>query len=143
MPDFKDGYQTLTTFALDSDVQLWQKTVKPIGLSGGGAIDTTTMSNNNVRTKYPKSLYDITDSNMSCAWNALFYDEAIAMINQNQLITTTFPDTSTVAWWGWLDTFEPDDMEEGEHPTAQVGLIASNVHETTKAETLPVYTAAA
>ena len=137
--DFKDGYQTLTTFALDANFKFWEKTNKPIGVSSGGAIDTTTQHNTTVRTKHPKALIDITDSTMNGAWAHATYAEVMAMVGKNQQITTTFPDGSTTVWWGWIDAFEPDDMEEGEHPTASLTLMASNQDDAC-VEQVPVHT---
>jgi len=139
--DFKDGYQTCSTFGLDDNLQFWEKTVKPPSLKAGGAIDTTTMKNQTVRTRFPKSLVDIGESNMVGAWAHGTYEEIMAMIGVNQQITLTFPDGSTTVYWGWIDEFDPDDMEEGEHPTSSILIIPSNV-DNTGAESLPVHTTA-
>lgn len=139
--DFKDGYQTLITFALDADFQFWEKSTQPPGLDAGGGIDTSTMHNQKVRTMFPKALQTVTDQSLSGAWAFATYAEVKAMLGVNQLITTTLPDGSTVAVWGWINKFTPDNMEEGEHPTATLEIMQSNTNNL-GAEVEPVFTAA-
>jgi hypothetical protein len=50
----------------------------------------------------------------------------LTLLQVNQQITITFPDLSTVTFWGWLDTFTPGDLSEGEQPTAEITVIPSN-----------------
>jgi len=64
------------------------------------------------------------------------------MLSENQLITITWPDTSTLAFWGWLDKFVPANVVEGEQPTATVTIEPSNQNDS-QVETAPVYTEAA
>jgi len=142
MTVMKDGYQCLITFALEAAVKMWEKTAKPPGISGGGAIDITTMHNTAVRTNSPKSLYTVSESTLSVAWDPALYLQIIAMINKNQLITVTFPDTSTLAFYGWIDEFSPGDLEEGSQPMADITIIPTNLN-ASNVETIPAYTAPA
>jgi len=135
-----DGHQTLITFAADSDVKIWEKTITPPGVDGGGANDTTTMRNTMWRTMAPKKLKTLTNSSATVAYDPVFYNEAVAMINVNQLITFIFPDSSEIAIWGWLNTFTPGEVVEGSQPTAECVIIPSNQN-TTQIETGPAYTA--
>ena len=135
-----DGHRTFIGFAADPDVRIWEKTVTPPGVDGGGANDTTTMRNLVWRTKAPKKLKTLTDASATVAYDPAFYDEAVALINVNNLVTITFPDDSTVAFWGWLNNFTPGEAQDGEQPTAEVSVMASNTNEVTQEETAPVYT---
>ena len=136
-----DGYQTLMSFAADPTVNFWEKTVTPPGLDGGGAIDTTTMHNTLYRTFHPKALITVSSAKMTVAYDPVAYNECIALLNVNTLITTTFPDGATVAFWGWLNTFVPGDHAEGEQPTAEIEIQPSNENDS-GVETGPVYTSA-
>jgi len=123
-----DGYQTLIEFTENTAVKFIEKTVTPPGISAGGAIDTTNMANDKWRTKSPKSLLELLDSGVSVQWDPAVYAQIITMAGKNNLITITFPDATTFAFWGWLDTFDPGEMQEGEEPLADVTIIASNVN---------------
>ncbi len=126
MARLDDGFSTTIDFDLDTGVRFWEKEVTPPGIDGGGEIDTTTMRNDTYRTKWPKSLITLTESPFTAAWDLEAYDEIIAMVNQNQLITITVPDGGTIVFWGWINTFAPNALVEGEQPTAEVEIIASN-----------------
>lgn len=148
MTIMNDGYQTTLTFTsaeMDSQANLLtlmeEKEVTPPGVAGGGANDATTMRNTNWRTMAPKVLKTLTESPFVVAWDPELYDEMVAMINDNQLITITFPDTSNLAFWGWIDSFTPNAQTEGEQPTASIVIIPSNQNgNDNNAEIAPVYT---
>lgn len=123
-----DGHSTRVSFASDPTVLFYEKTVTPPGIDGGGAIDTTTMLNTTYRTKSPKALIDVSDSSMTVAYDPECYPEILALVNVNNLITVTFPDGDTVAFYGWLDKFTPGENTEGEQPTADIEIVASNVN---------------
>ena len=95
-------------------------------MDAGGANDTTTMRNTLYRTKAAKKLITMTPMTLVVSYDAIFYDDIIAMIATNQLITITFPDTSTLAFYGWLDKFVPGNIVEGEQPTATITIEPSN-----------------
>ncbi len=63
------------------------------------------------------------------------------MINVNQVITVTFPDGDTLQFWGWLQTFTPGEMVEGEQPTAEVTITPGNIDDA-QAEVGPTHTPA-
>jgi len=58
-------------------------------------------------------------------------------VNQNQEIVLTYPDGETLTFWGWLDGYAPNEMSEGEQPTAEVTVICSNQNNS-GVETAPV-----
>ncbi len=144
-----DGYQTTIDFSsseMTSDALILalmeEKEVTVPGVAGGGANDASTMRNAIWRTMSPKSLKTLTPMTLTVAWDTALYDEMVAMINDNQLITITFPDNSTLAFWGWLDDFAPGAQIEGEQPTAVLTIIPSNQDgDNNDAEIAPVYVA--
>uniref|UniRef100_A0A6M3K439 Tail protein n=3 Tax=viral metagenome TaxID=1070528 RepID=A0A6M3K439_9ZZZZ len=137
MAIINDGFSTTISFAEDADVQMKEKEVTPPGVEGGGANDTSTMHNTTWRTRQPKSLRTLSECSFTAAYDPAVYDEIVAMINVNQLITLTFPDGETLAFWGWLDVFTPGASKEGEQPTADVTIIPSNQNDS-GVETAPV-----
>lgn len=146
-----DGYQTLITFTSDeisSAVTLTtimqEQEVTPPGVGGGGPNDTTTMRNETWRTRHPKNLRTLTPMTVIIKYDPALYDEMVAMVNDNQAITITFPDESTLLFWGWIDSFTPNAHVEGDQPTATVVIEPSNMDADNDNEEIdPVYTAAA
>ena len=136
-----DGHSTLITLSGAPSIEFCEKTVKPPGVAGGGANDVTTMKNATWRTRSPKQLKTLTPANATVAYDPAVYDTVVAQINVNQLITVLFADGSTLAFWGWLDEFEPGDVEEGSQPEADVVFIPSN-QDGAGAEISPLYTSA-
>lgn len=143
MARIDDGHGTTIDFSLASSGTTiwWEKTVTPPGYDGGGENDTTTMRNSVYRTRWPKQLITLTNASFVAAYDTLFYSEILSMLNTNQYITVTFPDGSTLSFWGWINTFTPNEVVEGEQPTANVEIIPSNQNNS-KVETAPVRAAA-
>lgn len=140
MARIDDGHSTTISFADDPSVKLYEKEVTPPGIDGGGENDTTTMQNTAWRTRAPKKLKTLSECSFVAAYDPAVYDEILTLINANNLITITFPDGSTLAFWGWLNEFKPNANVEGEQPTAEVTIIPSNQNDSL-VETAPVYTA--
>ncbi|MBU1067254.1 hypothetical protein KKE60_05675 [Patescibacteria group bacterium] len=128
MARLDDGYQTLISFAADPTVLFYEKTVTPPGVEGGGAIETTQMDNTAWRTFSPKSLLTLTNAGITVAYDPACYDEIIALVNVNTVITITFPDASTLAFNGYLDKFTPNVCAEGEQPTAEIDVVCTNIN---------------
>ena len=145
-----DGFQT--TIAFNSSLlssatvvltdEMEEKEVTPPGIAGGGANDASTMRNTLWRTMSPKSLRTLTPCTLTVAYDPELYQEMEAMINDNQQITITFPDDSTLVFWGWIDEFTPNASVEGEQPTATITIIPSNQDgDNSNAEIAPDYSA--
>jgi len=139
MARIDDGHQTLIAFAADGTVEFYEKTVTPPGIEGGEEIDTTTMLNETWRTRAPRSL---STSSCTVAYDPVIYDSILALVNVVNLITVTFPDGATLEFWGWLKSFKPNELREGEQPTAEIEIVPGNQNDS-GAETAPVYTAPA
>ncbi len=122
----EDGHSTLITFSLDTNVEIWEIEVKPPGLDGGDPINTTTMHNVLFRTMSHRALQTLTECTSTCAFDPIAYDSLRAMINRDQTITITFPDESTLCFYGFLQKFEPTGLKEGEMPTASVSVCPTN-----------------
>ena len=139
MAILNDGFKTLATLASGA-IELAEKELTPPGMSGGGAIDTTTMRNTAWRTAAPKSLKSLTPVTGVFAYDPQVYTSLLAQINVNQLITVTFPDGDTVAFWGYPDEFTPASSVEGEQPTASITFVPTLVNDS-GVETAPAHTA--
>jgi hypothetical protein len=133
-----DGYSTKIAFAVDPDVALWEKTVKPPGLDGGDPIDTTTMHNSTYRTSAPRALVTLTESTFEAGYDPVVYTQLLAILNVQTSITVHFPDGGSLAFFGFLKMFEPSDLTEGEFPTASVTIVPTNVDPVNCVEASPV-----
>lgn len=140
MSRIDDGMGTTISFADFATVKFYEKEITPPSITGGGANDTTTMRNTTWRTSAPKKLKSLGDAKIQVAYDPACYDDVVDMINTNQLITLTFPDRSTVKFWGFVDEFQPTGIKEGAQATADVKIICTNQNGS-GAETAPVYAA--
>lgn len=136
-----DGHSTTITFANAATIRLYEKEITPPGVSGGGENDTTNMLNTTWRTRAPKKLKSLAPASGTFAYDPQAYDDIVTNINMNQLVTVTFPDNSTLSFYGWIDEFTPNAIVEGEQPTAEVTIIPSN-QDSSGAEAAPSYTQA-
>ena len=121
-----DGYQTLVTFEADTNISFWEKSINPPGLDGGETNDTTTMHNVTYRTSAPRALKTMTEMTITAAYDPDLYDEALALINVETVITVTFPDGSTLAFWGYLRVFAPSEVAEGSQPECSLTIQPTN-----------------
>lgn len=135
-----DGYQTLVTIGTDATASFWEKTVNPPGLDGGDAIDTTTMHNTTYRTFAPRQLITMTEMSCKGAYDPNVYTTFLSLINVETTITVTFPDGSTLAFYGFLRNFEPDELSEGTQPEATFTIQPTNQDPTTGVEEAAVFT---
>jgi hypothetical protein len=139
-----DGHPTTIDFAAlasGTTPLWWEKEVTPPGIEGGGENDTTTMRNSIWRTKSPKVLKTLVGGSFVASYDPAVLDQMLTLINVNNLITVTYPNGDTEAFWGWLDSFVPNPCVEGEQPTANCTIIPSNQNDS-GVETAPVYAAA-
>lgn len=135
----KDGYSTKITFASRPTVEFWEKMLTPPGYDSGDKIAQSTMFNTRYRTYEPRSLIDVTDSTIKAAWNPLLYSTILNLVGIKDTISFTFPDGSTLAFYGFLKSFVPDQMEEGKQPEATLVIVANN-RDSSLVEQAPVET---
>lgn len=120
------GFATLIAFTADPDVSLWETSVKPPGIEGGEAIDTTTMHNTAWRTKALRVLKELTESTFNAGFDPAVVDQIVALVNVETLITVHFPDDSELDFYGGLRTFEPPELSEEEFPEAACTVTPTN-----------------
>jgi hypothetical protein len=138
----KDGFSTLITIERFPTISFWEKSVTPPGWDGGDEIDISTMHNDALRTFAPRSLKTMTECSATVAYDPAVYSQIVQAININDEITVTFSDGSTLAFWGFLKSFEPSENTEGEQPEAEITIFPTNV-DNSGAEQTPVLTSVA
>ncbi len=126
----RDGFNTIIGFSTDLDVNLWEKASTPPGDDMGDPIDTTTFWNATYKTKWPRTLIEVTDGSFTCAYDPLVRTQLLAMLGVNQEISVMFNDGSTWAFWGFLKSFTPQEVSDGEQPEAAVEFVITNADDT-------------
>lgn len=133
-----DGFSTIITLANIPTVKLFEKEVTPPGMELGGAIDTTTMRNIEWRTMAPRKLKTLTQVSAVVAYATEAIEQLWAQIGKVQRIQVSYPDESSITFWGWLESFTPASHKEGEQPTASIVVQTGN-RNPAGAETAPLY----
>ncbi len=129
MGKMEDGWDAKISFSGQGsqiDVYMFETEVTPPGLAAGGPIDTTTLRNLIYRTQVPKSLISGTPASFVGAYDPDLLTELLTAIGVNQEIVITYPDDSTLTFWGWIDEFTPGPLVEGVMPLATITIIPSN-----------------
>lgn len=134
----QDGYQALITLALDADIEFHEKTVTPPGMDGGDTVETTTMHNSTWRTFAPRELKTLQEVSTTVAYDPEVYVSVLAAINRRDTITVLFGDGSTLAFYGYLRTFEPAEVVEGTQPEANIVIQPTNWDHVNSVEADPV-----
>lgn len=133
----KDGYSTKITVASNATIEFWEKMVTPVGYDAGNKIPQSTMHNTRYRTYAMPSLIDVTESTIKVAYDPLWHTSVLNVLGKLETITETFPDGSTLAYFGSIKSFVPDAHEEGKQPEATIVIVALNV-DSSGAEQAPV-----
>lgn len=135
-----DGFSSKITLSLAPTIAFWEKMVKPPGLDGGEKVATSTMHNVTYRTFGPRKLKTLMDITAKCAYDPVIYQDVLAQINVRQTVTVSFPDGSTLCFFGFLQKFEADELQEGTQPEATITFVPTNTDPTTGAEAAAVLT---
>lgn len=130
-----DGFSSKITFATAPTVALWEKKVTPPGLDGGDPIETTTMFNVTLRTMANRQLKTMTNMTFTAAYDPICYTTLLGLVNVPTTITVKFPDGSTVAFFGYLQKFEPGELSEGAQPEATCTIVPTNTDTTGNEQT--------
>jgi hypothetical protein len=136
----KDGYSTKIAFATALTIAFWEKTVQPPGYDGGEPIENTTMHNTLWRTLRSRALLTATPHTVKAAYDPNCYSGIQSLINVETTVTCSFPDGATLAFYGFLQKFEPDAHEEGKMPEATVTVVPTNWDPVNQVEAGPTLT---
>lgn len=139
----ENGHSTKITFARDPDISFWEKTVTPPGIDGGDAVETTNMHTVRWRSKKPRTLKTLTDMTTTVQYDPALYNQIVDLINVEDTITVEFPDGSTLAFYGFLQKFEPGELSEGAPPEATITIVPTNTDLNASTEQAPVLTSVA
>ncbi len=137
----RDGFKTLVTISANVTVSFWEMTVKPPGIDGGDTIPQTTMHNTAWRTFAARQLKTLTPCTGKGQIDPNVINQLYTLINVYATITVTFPDLSTLAFFGYLRTIEFDEFVEGSPPQFSYEIQPTNSDHTNQfVEAAPVLT---
>lgn len=122
----EEGYQALITLTANTSIDLWEKQVTPPAASVSPKISTTTQRNSRYKTAAAPSLIEIGDSQFTCGYDPGVYTAIIALLGVPTTITVTFPDGSTLAFYGFLQAFTPGGLMESGMVEATVVICCTN-----------------
>ena len=130
------------TYALGTSARtkFIEVSVTPPTIDIGEANNLTTHANTAYKTFGAKILKQLGTVSSTVNYDPDAYTEIIGALGVNQLITITFPDATTLAFYGYLASFSPSDMnaESDDDPTSTIVLQPTLRHSTTGVETAPV-----
>lgn len=126
-------------FATSTRVKFIEISVTPPTLDIGEPNNLTTHSNTAYKTFGAKILKQLGTLTSTVNYDPDVYTEIVSALGVNQLITVTFPDATTLAFFGYMSSFSPGDMaaESDDDPTATV-VVQPTMLDLTGAETAPV-----
>lgn len=133
------GYQARMGFSLMPAVPFWVISSSPPGLDGGAPVPTSTEENLAVHTFSPRGLTTITPIEGECAYDPVSIDTVrTTLINKRGTVTYTFPDGTTVTFYGYLQHFKPGKLDENGRPTASFSIQPTNWDPVNHVEAAPV-----
>ena len=138
----KDGFSTIITLGLDPTIKWYETEVTPPSLGVGKNIDMTTMRNLAWRTSAPAVLKSLGPIKLKVGYDPAILNDSFAQVGINQLVTVTFSNGATLAFYGYVDSFTPSSIKEGTRPVADVSIIPTMMSNANpQVETAPVYMA--
>lgn len=140
---FSDGWGAKIAFNRRPSLQIWERKVKPYVADNGDPIDQSTNWNKQVLTFAPRILNKLDDITIEGGYDADCYSDIMnGLLGAEGSITVTWGSGDKLDFYGYLRKFEPSDLMQGDKPLATLTVTFTN-RDSTGAEALPVYTAAA
>jgi hypothetical protein len=135
----EEGHPTIVTISANTTVSFWEVSVKPPGIDGGDAIDTSTMQNLAWRTFAARVLKTLTEASVTAQYNVAGIQQILAITNQPATVTIHFPGGAKMAFYGYLRTWDPADINEGDPPTSTIAIQPTNRDPVDGSEQAPVF----
>lgn len=134
----ENGKTCKVTFSLDTNLNVWEIAVTPVGWDGGEPINISDQWNTRYQTKAFRALIEGTDGQFTFHYDPVCRNELVAMINIPQTITFLYPDGSTDAYYGAIRSVSFDAMEDGTDPKGTLTFTPSQYDTTNDVEAAPV-----
>lgn len=115
--------------------------ISGIGFTERPPIPNSCLNNTEFITKQPQKLKEIADISFTALGRIDEYDDIEAEINDNQQMTITVTGVGSIAFYGYLASFEQQESGIGEPITATGNIVVTNITDS-GVETAPAYSAA-
>lgn len=138
-----EGFQIYVAFALDPNIDIWEKTIKLPSIDMGDPIDITTQWNETWITVVSAALAAFGEIVIVGSFDPVAYSQIIAIKGVNSSVTIHLPDGSTIDFWGYVKKAEGPDAKKKEQPDMTVTVQPTNWDPTNRVEAGPVITSVA
>lgn len=132
----QDGHPTKVALNSAPGIAIWENNATPPGVDGGDPVDLTTFFNTVWRSFAPRQLRTMTEMRLVGLYDPVIWDEdndtpdpgsnIIDATNRLDTITVFHPDGSTLAFFGYLRAFNPQEHVEGTPPLAEMVIQPTN-----------------
>lgn len=110
-----------------------------VGFASRDIIDATCLSNTEFITKQPQKLKESNDVPFTGFYDPTKYTAVENEINDNQLLSLVIPAVGTLAFWGFLQSFEISESGVGDAWQASGNIVITNMNDS-GVETGPTFT---
>lgn len=122
----RNGHPTLFTMSSAPDLEIWEAEVQPPGEDVGEPIDFSSHHNVGYRTLAAPSLVSGTPHVVTGGYDPAFRVVVAALMGIDQTFTVTFPSGQTLAYFGYIQSYEFSPLVVGEMPTVSLTIISTN-----------------
>lgn len=121
-----EGHQILIAINGYTTICFWEIDIKPPAMDGQEPIDTTTQFNTQVHTMYPRVLKKWDAVSVQASYAPAVYLDVYRIINVVLNMCIEFPNQDNLAFWGFIQKFEPEALKEGDYPKANISIVIAN-----------------
>ena len=125
MGEVADGVGTTIEFETSALV-LRMVRITPPPISGGDKMDHTALGNKAWKTAAPRTLKELGEGSFEAFFDTSKW--ASAPVNINQEIKIVYPDGTYHSFWGYLGSFEPGEVVEGDYAKCTGTLVGTNLN---------------
>jgi len=138
MPVLEEGFKT--TLAIEGVTNKFEElSIKPGSIIGGTPNSRTTMRNTAWHTKSSQTLKELGPFTVKAYYDVAMLDQMKTVVNQNKLMTITFADLDTWAFYGVINQIDFDEIVVGKPPEATI-TITPTLRDASGTETAPTRT---
>lgn len=136
----KNGFRALLTLEQQPDIAFWEKEVTFAGIDGGEPINISDQHNETWETFGMRALKQMTPVTIQAGYDPAFWDDILAMVNVEQTVTETNPNSDQLAYYGALRSAVKGPQSNGVQPMCTIVIQPTNTDPITGAEEDPVFT---